>query len=136
MNKVFRVDKKIVIYSFLRWQIVMWVGLLLLHDNFQFSETLKDPQFWWLTVMIIALGLLFDFLEIKKGKTVFKGNILFDYSSDKQGIDVNEFSKIHDAKTIYGRSLGLEYKIPKGIIERKLFQYNFYSPQSLQRILQ
>lgn len=135
MNKVFRVDKKRVIYSFLRWQIVMWVGLFLLHDNFQLSVTLKDPQFWWLTVMIILLGLFADFWEIKNGKVVIINGKIIDYSDKKDEIDINEFNAIKKAKTIYGRCLGLEYRIPKGIIERKLFQYHFYSPLTLQKIL-
>ena len=134
-DNIFRVDKKRVIFSFLRWQIALIVGLLLLHDNLNISKTLTDPQFWWLTVMVLVLGVVFDFWEISHGKIKFEGNKIIDYSDDKNGIDLNEFSEIKKAKTVYGSCLGLEYKVPKGNKARVLFQYNFYSTPILQQIL-
>src|SRR3989344_4566684 len=81
MDKTFKVDKKRVIYSFLRWQVAMEIGLLLLHDNFHINQTIKDPQFWWLTVMIVVAGLLFDFWEIRGGKVKFMGSRMLDYTT-------------------------------------------------------
>jgi hypothetical protein len=135
-EKIFTVDKKRVIFSILRWQVVMIVCLLLLRDNFNVIKTLKTTQFWWLTGAIVILGLLFDFWEIREGKIKFSGSKIIDYSADKKGIDLNEFSEIKKAKTIYGRCLGLEYKVPKGNKARVLLQYNYFPPETLRGILE
>ena len=136
-NRIYKVDKTRVVLSYFRWQVVMELFLLFLSDNFNLVKTIKDSQFWWLTIMIIFLGLFADFWEIQRGKIKFIDKKIIDFTdNNREGIDLSEFSAIKDAKTIYGRCLGLEYKIPKGITVRKLFQYNFYSNETLQEILQ
>lgn len=135
MNKIFKVDKKRVILSFLRWQIILELSLLLLTDNLNINKTVRDYQFWWLTCIIIIVGALLDYWEIRRGVVVFKDSKIIDYSENKIGVDVNEFSAIKKTKTTYGNCLGLEYKLPKGIIARQLFQYNFYSTITLQKII-
>lgn len=133
---IFKVDKKRVIYSVLRWQIIMELLLLFLRDNFNVIQTLKRAQFWWFSLVIIVIGLLVSYWEINEGKIVFEGNKLFDFAGRKDGVDLNELSEIKKAKTIYGRCLGLEYKVPKGPIARELLQYNYFAPKTLRGILQ
>jgi len=132
---IIKIDRKRVILAFLRWQVAMELFLLLLHDNFHLNKTVKDSQFWWLTLMIIILGLLFDIWQITHEKIEFIGTKIVHYSESKKEVDLTQISEVKELKTIFSDNLSLEYKNPQGNIHRMLIQYNYYSVAALKRIV-
>jgi hypothetical protein len=135
-DKVFRVDKRLVIFGLLPFQVFMILALLIfLNGITQIPKTLTSLEFWWWFIGIVGVGALLDLWTILYERTEFRGPVLTNYFNSSKSVDINDIAFIRQKKTIYGNYLGLEYKEPKGIFVRFLFPYKAYSPNTLKEII-
>lgn len=135
-NKVFRVDKKIVVKSTLPWAVTISVALLLLMHNFRVGVTIKNEQYWIFIAVLWVAKFILDIWTIKYDRTEFNGSLLTSYFNGRKSVDVSDFTSVKQKKTIYTNYLGFEYKEPKGIFVRFLFPYGLYSANTLKEIMQ
>ena len=135
-DKVFRVDKKIVIISSLKSISILEIVFLLLKDNFRIMITLKDEQFWIITLIAFMLIFLIDLWTILYDRIEFKGTTITSYFNSTNSGEILDFVSVKQKKTPYTNYLGFEYRQPKGIHMRYLLPYGHYNPKALQAIMQ
>ncbi len=135
-DKIFRVDKRIVIQSTIPWAAVMSIALLLLTDNFRIMNTLKDQSFWLFILVLWVIKFLLDFWIINFNRIEFRGSIITSYFNGKDSGQILDFVSVKQKKTLYTNYLGFEYKEPKGNEARYLLPYGYYDPKTLEAIMQ
>jgi hypothetical protein len=136
-DKLFKVDPKIVITSLLPFQIFFIAAVLIfLNGIAQIPKPVTGSEFWLWTMGVLGVGLLLDLWTIIFNRIEFKGPIITSYFNAADRANILDFVSAKQKKTIYTNYLGFEYKEPKGIYVRYLLPYGYYSPKTLQAIMQ
>jgi len=135
-DKVFRIDKKIIIFNSARWFVIMEILFLLLKNDFMITATLKDEQFWIISFVVFIIIFVIDMWTIFYERTEFRNNEITNYFNKSESADILDFVSVKEKKTPYTNYLGFEYRKPKGIFVRFLLPYGHYSPKTLQEIMQ
>lgn len=136
LDKIFRVDKKIVTFNLVKWLVVMEILFLILKNDFMIIATLKDKQFWVISFIVSIILLVVVLRTIFYERVEFRGNELTSYFNTAESVNILDFVSVKENKTPYMNYLGFEYKDPKGIFVRFLLPYVHYSPKTLQEIMQ
>jgi len=136
-DKVFKVDKKIVIKNLLPFQIFMVVAILLFLNNItQIITTITSSEFWLWMLGIFGGGFLLNLWSILYERTEFRGNTITNYFNVSTSANILDFVSVKQTKTPYTNYLGFDYREPKGVYVRYLLPYGLYNPKDLQAIMQ
>jgi hypothetical protein len=137
IDKIFRVDRKIVFKSTLPLAIIMSVLLLLFLNDFKILITLKNKEFWlWILIVWLVKLVIFDFWTNHYERIEFKGNTITSYFNWKSSAEILNFVSVERIKSPRNDYLGFKLLKSNSIYDYYHLYYRNYSPKDLQIVMQ